>query len=166
MPTTEERERHNKNMSRFVFGAPFALRHMLLKTHIISLSSESITRHLVNLVEMKHTKGLIVKYRDTNTIHGHIASKTGGGDGWIVSWLIQHIDDLVDKELVLKGDGENSSSENDERGKISKTTRNDSGPLEKAVVHFICQFWTYQDRAGKKVLNDSGDILASNCLDC
>ena len=49
---------------------------------------------------------LIVKDRDTKTIHFHIVNENGVRDGWIVSKLMQDIDDLGYIELGLKGNGE------------------------------------------------------------
>ena len=50
----------------------------------------------------EHEQGtaLIVKDRDTKTIHGHIVNEKGVGDGWIVSKLMEDIDNLGFSELV------------------------------------------------------------------
>ena len=48
---------------------------------------------------------LIVKDRDTRTIHGHIVNEKGVGDGWIASKLMEDIHNLGFSELVLKANG-------------------------------------------------------------
>ena len=55
--------------------------------------------------ENEHYKGtaLIVKDRDTKTIHGHIVDEKCVGDGWIVSKLMEDIDNLGYTELILTG---------------------------------------------------------------
>ena len=104
-------------MFHFVHGAPCVLRQRVLNTHIIVRSM--VGKHEIHLVaidyksfgqsgENEHYKGtaLIVKDRDTKTIHGHIVNEKGVGDGWIVSKLKEDIGNLRCTELVLKGDGE------------------------------------------------------------
>ena len=69
---------------------------------------------------------MIVKDRDTKTIHGHIVNEKGVGDGWIVSKLMEDIDNLGSTELILKGDGEPALVQVMNEVKPSKIAQNDS----------------------------------------
>ena len=103
--------------------------------------------------ENEHYKGtaLIVKDRDTKTIHGHIVNEKGVGDGWILSKLMEDIDNLGYTELILKGGGEPALVQvmNEvKRQRPHKTILEhppaydpmSDGAVEKAVDQFMCQF--------------------------
>ena len=103
--------------------------------------------------ENEHYKGtaLIVKDRDTKTIHGHIVDVKGVGDGWIVSKLMEDIDNLGYTDLILKGDGEPALVQvmNEVKRQRSHKTILEhppaydpmsNGAVEKAVDQFMCQF--------------------------
>ena len=94
---------------------------------------------------------MIVKDRDTKTTHGHIVNEKGVGDGWIVSKLMEDIDNLGYTELILKGDGELALVQvmNEVKRQRSHKTILEhppaydpmsNGAVEKAVDQFMCQF--------------------------
>ena len=96
---------------------------------------------------------MIVKDRDTETTHGHIVNEKGVGDGWIVSKLMEDIDNLGFSELVLKGDGEPALAQvtNEVKRQRPHKTILEHPPaydpmsndaVVKAIDQFMCQFRT------------------------
>ena len=144
-------------MFHFVHGAPCVLRQRVSKTLIV-LRSKVVNmrfdyKSFGQSGDSEDYKGtaLIVKDRDTRTVHGHIVNEKGVGDGWIVSKWMEDIDNLGYTELVLKGDGEPALVQvmNEvKRQRPRKTILEhppaydpmSNGAVEKADDQFMCQF--------------------------
>ena len=134
-PTSEERERHYKTHVPFRPWCPVCVEAKGIEDphHCAQHGRE----HEIPLVaidyksfgqsgEHEHYKGtaLIVKDRDTTTIHGHIVNEKGVGDGWIVSKLMEDIE-RSNKTILEHPLAYDPMS---------------TGAVEKAVDQFMCQF--------------------------
>ena len=173
-PTPEERERHYKTHVSFHPWCPVCVEAKGIegphhspqqgREHEIPLDYKSSGQSGDN-EDYKGT-AMIVKDRDTRTIHGHIVNEKGVGDGWIVSKLMEYIVNLGYTELVLKGDGEPALVQvmNDvTRQRPHKTILEhppafdplSNGAVEKAVDQFMCQLRAIKiglvRRIGKRV---------------
>ena len=190
-PTSEERERHYKTHVPFRSWCPVCVEAKGIEDphHCAQHGRE----HEILLVaidyksfgqsgENQHYKGtaLIVKDRDTKTIHGHIVNEKGVGDGWIVSKLREDIDNLGYTALIWKGDGEPALVQvmNEVKRQRSHKTILEhplaydpmsNGAVEKAVDQFMCQFRAIKTglerRLGQKV-ETHWPVLTWGCRTC
>ena len=108
-----------------------------------------ITTHLVNLMNMVLRKELhrLSKTDTRKTIHGHIAKEKCVREGWIVSKLIEDIDDT---ELVLKVDGETALVQviNEVERQIQHESMLEDPPAYDPMSNV--EFYTTEKRSGRE----------------